>query len=190
MAELKTLTVQKRDELGKGFNRRLRQQDMVPGVFYSPAGLNVAVKAPALPLSKIFASVGRTTVFNLDIDGQVHPVLIWAVKFHPYKRQIDHIDFYGVDLDKPVKITVPLEFTGVARGTKVGGTLETYREQVVLLAKPLEMPAHVTVDISGLDIGKTITVSDLVLPEGVKASYDVNYAIVAVVTTTAETEEV
>ena len=188
MAELKTLTVQKREELGKGFNRRLRQNDTVPGVYYSASGANMAVQVPALPLAKMFASVGRTTVFNLDIAGEKHPVLIWAVQYHPFKRQITHIDFYGVDLEKPVKVTVPLEFSGVARGTKVGGTLENYREQVVLQAKPLDMPARVVVDISGLDIGKTISVADLVLPAGVTASYDVNYAIVAVVSASATDE--
>lgn len=190
MSELKTLTVQKRDGLGKGVSRRLRQDDMTPGVFYSGNGANIAVQVPGLPLAKMHSAVGRTTVFNLDIEGEgVHPVLIWALQYHPCKRVITHVDFYGVDLDKPVRITVPLEFTGVARGTKVGGTLETYREQVVLEAKPLEMPARVTVDISGLDIGKTINVADLALPAGVKAVYDVNYAIVAVITTEAEADE-
>ena len=90
------------------------------------------------------------------------------------------IDFYGVDLDKPVKITVPVEFTGVARGTKVGGKLETYREQIQLMAKPLDMPAKVTIDISGMDVGTTIQIADVKLPEGVKAAYDNNYAIVSV----------
>ena len=107
-------------------------------------------------------------------------MLIWDVQRHPVKNRITHVDFYGVDLDKPVKITVPIEFTGVARGTKVGGVLETYREQVQLVAKPLDMPAKIVLDITSLDLGKTIQVADLELPEGVKAAYDVNYAIVSV----------
>ena len=78
------------------------------------------------------------------------------------------------------KITVPVEFTGVARGTKVGGKLETYREQIQLMAKPLDMPAKVTIDISGMDVGTTIQIADVKLPEGVKAAYDNNYAIVSV----------
>ena len=139
---------------------------------------------PAAPLNKLFGEVGRTTVFNLEIaEGgktSLHPVLIWDVQRHPVKNRITHVDFYGVDLDKPVKITVPIEFTGVARGTKVGGVLETYREQVQLVAKPLDMQAKIVLDITSLDLGKTIQVADLELPEGVKAAYDVNYAIVSV----------
>ncbi len=184
MADLKVLNAQKRDTSGKGFNRRLRQEGVIPGVFYTGQGGNISVQMPAAPLNKLFGEVGRTTVFNLEIaEGgktSLHPVLIWDVQRHPVKNRITHVDFYGVDLDKPVKITVPIEFTGVARGTKVGGVLETYREQVQLVAKPLDMPAKIVLDITSLDLGKTIQVADLELPEGVKAAYDVNYAIVSV----------
>lgn len=184
MADLKMLAAQKRDTSGKGFNRRLRQEDVVPGVFYSSLGENMAVQMPAAPLNKLFSEVGRTTVFNLEIsaDGKksVYPVLIWDLQRHPVKNRITHVDFYGVDLDKPVKITVPVEFTGVARGTKVGGVMETFREQVQLVAKPLDMPAKIVLDVTSLDLGKAIQVADLELPEGVKASYDVNYTIVSV----------
>lgn len=184
MADLKTLAVEKRSGLGKGPNRRIRQEEIVPGVFYSATGENVPVQVRNRPLVKLFSEVGRTTVFNLVIeeDGkkETYPVLIWAVQRHPVKSTFTHIDFYGVDLDKPVKVTVPVEFTGTARGTKVGGKLETYRDQVQLVAKPLEMPAKVVVDITTLDVGSTIQVADLQLPEGVSAAYDNNYAIVSV----------
>ena len=184
MADLKVLNAQKRDTSGMGFNRRLRQEGVIPGFFYTGQGGNISVQMPAAPLNKLFGEVGRTTVFNLEIaEGgktSLHPVLIWDVQRHPVKNRITHVDFYGVDLDKPVKITVPIEFTGVARGTKVGGVLETYREQVQLVAKPLDMPAKIVLDITSLDLGKTIQVADLELPEGVKAAYDVNYAIVSV----------
>lgn len=181
MSDLKVLTVQKRAGLGKGANRRTRLEDLIPGVFYTANGENVPVQVPTRALAKIFSQVGRTTVFNLDIEGEgSHPVLIWETQRDPVKSNFTHIDFYGVDLDKPVKITVPVEFVGVARGTKVGGKLETYREQIQLMAKPLDMPAKVTIDISGMDVGSTIQIADVQLPEGVKAAYDNNYAIVSV----------
>ena len=181
MSDLKVLTVQKRAGLGKGANRRSRQEELVPGVFYTANGENVAVQVSARALAKVFSQVGRTTVFNLDIEGEgTHPVLIWETQRDPIKSTFTHIDFYGVDLDKPVKITVPVEYVGVARGTKVGGKLETYREQIQLMAKPLDMPAKVTIDISGMDLGTTIQIADVQLPEGVKAAYDSNYALVSV----------
>ena len=136
MSDLKVLSVQKRAGLGKGANRRARQEELIPGVFYTAKGANLPVQMSTRAFVKLFSQVGRTTVFNLEIEGEgTHPVLIWATQRDPISSRFTHIDFYGVELDKPVKITVPVEFSGVARGTKVGGKLETYREQIQLMAK-------------------------------------------------------
>ena len=190
MSDLKVLTVQKRAGLGKGANRRTRQEELVPGVFYTSKGENVAVQMPVRAFGKVFAQVGRTTVFNLDIEGEgTHPVLIWQNQRDPVKSTFTHIDFYGVDLDKAVKITVPVEYVGVARGTKVGGKLETFREQIQLMAKPLDMPAKVTIDISGMDVGSVIQIADVQLPEGVHAAYDTNYTLVSVMIPSAEDDD-
>ncbi len=192
MSTEKTLSVQKRDGLGKGPNRRLRATNMVPGVFYSPQGQNIAVQVAALPLEKMFAAMGRTTVFDLEIeDGgkkSKHPVMIWDVQFHPYKNQFTHIDFYGVDLDKEVKINVAIEFTGTAKGVKLGGRLETYRERVQLLGKPNDIPKKITLDVTDMTLNATIRVADLELPSGVQALYEQNFAIVSVVSKVADTE--
>ena len=143
----KTLSVQKREGCGKGPSGRLRSEKLIPGVFYTAKGENISVQAPALPLEKIYGEMGHTTVFNLEIEdnGQktMHPVLIWQVQFHPYKRAFTHIDFYGVDLDKEVTVDVPVEFVGTSRGVKLGGRLETYREIVRLCSKPLAMPQKI-----------------------------------------------
>ena len=186
----KTLSVQKRENCGKGPSGRLRSQDLIPGVFYTAQGENIIVQAPTLPLEKIYGEVGHTTVFNLEIEGDgTHPVLIWQVQRHPYKKCFTHIDFYGVDLNKEVKVDVPLEFVGVSRGVKLGGVLETYRESVRLSSKPLEMPQKITVDVSDMDINDTISVADLQLPANVSAVYDHNFAVVSVLTKTKEDEE-
>ena len=181
----KTLNVQKRSSLGKGHNRRLRVEQMIPGVFYTATGENVAVQVPALPLEKMYQDVGRTTVFNLEIDDNgtksVFPALMWQVQYHPYKAAFTHIDFYGVDLEKPVKVSVAIEFVGTAKGMKLGGRMETYREKVTLISKPLNMPKKITVDVTDMGINSTVRVADLQLPEGVTASYDKNFAIVSII---------
>lgn len=188
--ELKTLSVQKREGKGKAASGRLRGQTLVPGVFYTADGKNVTVQAPSLPLEKMYDAVGHTTVFNLEIESSegkdTHPAMIWQVQRHPYKKQFLHIDYYGVDLDKEVKVDVPLEFKGTPKGVKLGGVLETYRESVRLGAKPLEMPQKVVVDVSGLNIGDMVDVSDLKLPENVRAIFDHNYAIVGVLAKSQE----
>ncbi len=189
----KTLVVQKREGKGKGASRRLRNQALVPGVYYTADGANIMVQAPALPLEKMYEQAGHTTVFNLEIDSEqgkeTHPVLIWQVQRHPYKKQFLHIDYYGVDLNKEIKVDVPVEFVGTPRGVKLGGVMETYREIVHLGAKPLDMPQKVTIDVSGMNIGDTLNVADLQLPPNVRAVFDHNYAIVGVLSKTQDAGE-
>lgn len=188
----KTLTVQKRSGLGKGFNRRLRCESLVPGVYYTASGENIPVQSQSLPLQKMYEEMGRTTVFNLEIDDNgtktVHPVLVWDIQYHPYKKEFKHVDFFGVDLHKKVKINVPLEFVGTCRGVKAGGTLENYREKIMLISKPLDMPKKIVIDITNLDINTTIAIADVVLPAGVEADYTNNYAIVSVLAKSADDE--
>lgn len=189
----KTLSVQKREGRGKGASGRLRSQDLVPGVFYTTSGDNILVQAQSLPLEKMYENVGHTTVFNLEIESaggkEIHPVLIWQVQRHPYKKQFLHIDYYGVDLNKDVKVEVPVEITGTAKGVKLGGVLETYRENVRLASKPLDMPKKITVDVTDMNIGDVINIGDLELPPNVHAIYDHNYAIVGVMAKSKETAE-
>ncbi len=188
----KTLSVQKREGCGKGPSGRLRAEKLIPGVFYTASGENISVQAPVLPLEKIYGEMGHTTVFNLEIEDNgkktLHPVLIWQVQFHPYKRAFTHIDFYGVDLDKEVTVDVPVEFVGTSRGVKLGGRLDTYREMVRLCSKPLTMPQKITVDVTDMGINDTVTVSDLKLPENVRAVFDQNYALVSVISKSKDEE--
>ncbi len=189
----KVLNVQKREGLKKGYNRRLRTKNMIPGVFYTAKGDNVAVEMPALPLDKMYSEMGKTTVFTLEIDDNgtktTHPVMIWEAKRHPYKNEFVHIDFYGVDLEKAVKVQVGIEFTGTSKGVKMGGKLETYRERVFLVGKPQDLPKKIVIDVTDMGLNSSIRVADLELPEGVKASYDQNFAIVSVISKVKEEGE-
>lgn len=108
---------------------------------------------------------------------------------HPYKKNFTHIDFYGVDLNKEVKVDVPLEFVGVSCGVKLGGVLETYRESLRLSCKPMDMPQKITIDVSDMDINDTISVEDVKLPANVSAVYDHNFALVSVLAKSKEDEE-
>ena len=184
MSELKTLSVQKRSAFGKGANRRLRVKALVPGVFYASDGTNVPVQMPALPLSKIYEQVGRTNVFNLEIDDNgvktVHPVFVWDAQYHPVKGVFTHVDFFGVDLNKEIKVDVPLEFVGTSKGVKLGGTLETYRERVTLQARPQDMPRKLAVNVTDMGLNSSIRASELALPEGVKVVFKNDFTVVAV----------
>lgn len=184
MSELKTLSVQKRDALGKGPNRRLREEALVPAVYYAPDGKNIMVQVALNPLNKIYEQVGRTNVFNLEIDDNgtktTYPVFVWDAQYHPVKNTFTHVDFYGVDLNKEIKVKVRLRFVGTSKGVKAGGKMEVYREEVMLVAKPQDMPRIVDVDITDFDLGTNLRASDLKLPEGVRVEYKSDYSILTV----------
>ena len=135
-------------------------------------------------LNKLDAAAGRTTVFDLVIDNNgkktSHPCLIWDAEYFPTKKRFQHVDFYGVDLNKELKLKVALEFVGTAKGTKLGGKLETYREAIEVLCKPESLPKKIVVDISNLDVNQGLRVADLAMPEGVRPAYTTNYAIITV----------
>ncbi|MBQ4615876.1 MAG: 50S ribosomal protein L25/general stress protein Ctc [Mailhella sp.] len=185
MAELKTLSVQKRTAFGKGANRRLRAEALVPGVYYTADGQNIPVQMAALPLAKMYEQMGRTNVFQIEVEDEngaktLHPVFVWDAQYSPVKSTFTHVDFLGVDLDKEIKIKVQVEYAGTPKGCKVGGTMETYRDEVVLAAKPADMPRKLVIDVTGMEIGQTIRVSNMPLPEGVRPVFKSDFTMVSV----------
>ena len=184
MSEFATLTVQKRTQTGKGAGRRLRASGLIPAVFYTPGGENIPVQAPEGALMKMYETMGRTTIFNVEIvDGDkktVAPALLWDMEFYPTKRRFMHVDFFGVDLEKEIKVRVPIEFVGTAKGTKLGGSLHVYYEALEVFCKPLSLPSKITVDVSNLDMNQGVKVADLGLGEGVRPTLEPGVTVVAV----------
>lgn len=180
MSQSLKLNVKRRTKIGKNANRKLRAGGVIPAVFYTSGSESVALEVNEAALNKLYAQVGRTTLFDLDVEGTSHPALIWDVEYYPTKNRFQHVDFYGVDLNKEIKVRVPLEFFGVAKGTKLGGKLEVYRELIHVFAKPADLPKKIEVNIADLDVGQGLRVADLAMPAGARAAYDVNFAILTV----------
>ena len=193
MKEQLSLAVTPRAAKGKGACRRLRVESLVPGVFYDSKGTNIPVLVEELPLTKLREKIGSSHVFDLVInseDGaQTRPSLIWSTQRHPTKPRITHVDFYGVDLDKLIRVSVPVVVTGKAKGVVLGGKLEIFRDSIEIECLPLAIPDKVTIDVTALDSNENVVVGDVVLPEGVKAVYEDNYAVVGVVYEAAEDEK-
>ena len=179
-----------REKIGKNANRRLRAKGIIPAVFYRSGGESKAVQVNEAELNKLYVKAGRTSLFNLELeDGgkkTTYPCLIWDAEYYPTKKRFQHVDFYGVDLEKELKIRVPLEFVGTAKGTKLGGKLEVFREQIYIMSKPASLPKKIVVEIADLDVGQGLRVADLTMPEGVHAHYESNFAILSVTMPGAE----
>lgn len=192
MAELMTLSVRTRAEKGKGSCRRLRTQDLVPGIYYNQKGENVQVLVEMLPLTKLFRKVGSSRVFHLEVeqDGKNAslPSLIKDMQYDPIKSKPIHVDFYGVDLDRDIKVDVRVVVEGKAKGIILGGQLEVFRDTLEVICKPLDVPEKVVIDVTDLGIGDNLHISEVKLPAGVRAVYDDNYSVVGVVAKEAEEE--
>ncbi|MCT4534934.1 50S ribosomal protein L25 [Halodesulfovibrio sp.] len=181
MSDKITFSVEKREGLGKGANRQLRVAGKVPGIFYSTTGENIPVKMDEMPLVKLYEKAGLTNVISLDIEGEVKECLIWKLERHPFKNRLQHVDFYGVDADKEIRIKIPVRVTGSSKGVKLGGRLEEYRQVITVAAKAADIPNEVVVDVTDFDIHTSLKVSEIELPENVTAYYDNDFKVLAVV---------
>ncbi|MDO9082897.1 MAG: 50S ribosomal protein L25 [Humidesulfovibrio sp.] len=192
MAELMTLSVLPRAEKGKCPCRRLRTKNLVPGIYYNQQGQNIPVQVEMLPLTKLHRKLGSSRVFHLqmDMDGKAEslPSLIWNMQYDPIKSTPIHVDFYGVDLDREIKVEVRMVMEGKAKGLILGGLLEVFRETVEVICKPLDVPEKIVIDVTNLEIGVNMHISEVIFPAGVRAVYDDNFAVVGVVTPEAEEE--
>ncbi len=192
MAELMTLSVRSRAEKGKGPCRRLRTEDLVPGIYYNTQGQNIPVLVDMLPLTKLHRKVGSSRVFHLELEQDGKPAsmpsLIKSMQYDPLKSKPIHVDFYGVDLDRDIKVDVRVVVEGKAKGIVLGGQLEVFRDTLEVICKPLDVPEKVVIDVTDLGIGDNLHISDVKLPAGVRAVYDDNYSVVGVVAKEAEEE--
>ncbi len=176
------LNVQERTHSGKGHNRRLRASGFIPGIYYDQHGANIMVKLEELPLVKAYEKIGGGRVFELAIertDGKKEalPSLIWRMKYDPVRPRPIHVDFFGVDLDKELKVSVPFEVTGTAKGAAEGGVIDLVRDTIEVICKPLDIPESIVLDATNLDVNDSIQIEDVEFPEGVTPLFDENYSI-------------
>jgi large subunit ribosomal protein L25 len=164
------LEVKLREERGKGAARRLRALGRVPGVLYGRDQQAVPVTADDHQLRQLLHAGARHGVIDITIagqDGKPLKALIKEVQIHPVELDLLHIDFQRVSLTELVVVEVPIEVEGSPVGVqRDGGILERLLYEVELRCLPMEIPEHVVVDVSGLEIGDTLHVEDLRLAVG------------------------
>lgn len=193
MSDKYVLGVRSRKEMGKGPNRRLHQSGDVPGVFYNNKGDNIPFIVSGKDLQKVCDNMGLTQVFSLEIDENgkktAYDTLLWKVERHPFIKRFQHVDLLGVDPDKEVQVRVPLEFEGTPKGVKLGGRLEAYRRHFMIAAKPFDLPARLTIDVSGMDVADVLHADDVALPANTRRIDAGNFAVVTVLRTRGTVED-
>jgi large subunit ribosomal protein L25 len=108
---------------------------------------------------------------------------------HPIKRTVLHVDMVAIDPDKALEVEVPVEFVGKAKGTVDGGQIHVVRRVIPVIARPADIPKRFTVDLTPLDIGDGIHISDVEMPEGVEPAVSIELSLVSCQAPRAEVEE-
>jgi len=188
------VNVEVRAGIGKGGSRKVRAAGKVPGVVYGRKQEPVPVTFDEKELlTSLDKDKKRNTVLKLAIarDGQSEEVtaMVREAQVNPLSRRLVHVDFLRVDMDQEVHVTVPLVLVGKAVGTTNGGNLHQSLHSISIAAKPAAIPTKLEADVTALEIGDALHVSDLKLGEGVRALLDPRDAIASVVAPKAEKAE-
>ncbi len=190
------LDAEVRTETGKGPARRLRSVGRLPAIFYGPETDPIMLSVDYLQLKRMLKGKSSETVvldLRIDSDGesQSKKVMIKEVQRDPVTRDYLHVDFYEIAMGKELEVEIPIHLINTPMGVSNGGILEHTRRELRVSCLPEDMVDKIEMDVSGLDIGQSIHISDVSLPPGLKLIDDVSLTIATVVapTTIAEVEE-
>jgi large subunit ribosomal protein L25 len=177
-----------RTEAGKNANRRLRAKGLIPGILYGEKKKAVQIAVSPKEIVSILRSAsGENTLFDLDMKGDRRKVILKEYQREPLKGRLLHADFYEVALDRELEVNVHIELTGTAIGVKRdGGVLDFVTRELEISCLPTDIPEKIVVDVSELEIGKHLRVSDLKVPEKIKVLTDADLVVVHVVVARAE----
>ena len=172
------ITARKRDHQGTGPSRRLRRTDRVPGILYGGEKdpLNIELDHKDLYFN-LRNERFHASILTLDIAGAKEQVLLRAVNMHPFKPQVQHIDFQRVQKDKKIHMRVPLHFVNAETSPGVkdqGGVVSHVLNELDIACFPDDLPEFIEVDLSGLAVGNSIHARQLTLPKGVELSLHKN----------------
>ncbi|GCL74560.1 50S ribosomal protein L25 [Paenibacillus naphthalenovorans] len=184
-----TLKAEARTGRTKGDLNRLRAQGKVPGIVY---GKKVTQTPIAIDQKELFTllKTNPNGIIEMDVPGfGRQPVMINEVQRDVFTRQPLHVDFHQINMDEPVTTTVRLEFIGDPVGVKAGGILQIQHHEIEIRCLPQHILSEVEVDISGLDVGENILVSQLKLPADVEVKTDENDVLATILLPQKEAEE-
>jgi large subunit ribosomal protein L25 len=192
MEEL-VIEVERRSSSGKGINRKLRKQGLIPAVVYGGGKEPVPVIVDRHAVTELLRQKkGRNTVFLLHMKGtkQERNAMVREAQIHPLTQQYIHLDFIRVLKGQRVKAEVPILLNGEAVGVKAGGFLDWVSRSLHIECAAEDIPQAFEVDVTNLELGSHVTAADIAVPEGIKLLDDIHKVIVTIETHGQKEEEV
>lgn len=188
---METLEIQAdaRDKQRKRDAKRLLRSGKIPGVLYGPKTEAVTLALDQREFSSRVAGLEGSHLVRLKSGSASladKVALVKEMQYHPISGDVIHADLYEVDLTAKITVNVPLHFVGKAAGVVRGGILQPILREIEVECLPLDIPEFFNVDVSALDIGDSVHIEELTMPEGVTVVSEAGQALVAVVPPTVE----
>ena len=183
------IRVDPREKKHKRDAKRLLRNGKIPAILYGPKTEAVALALDKREFSSRVADLEGSHLVRLKSESAAladKVALVKEMQFHPISGDVIHTDLYEVDLSARITVRVPLHFVGKAEGVVRGGILQPIVREVEVECLPLDIPAFFDVDVSRLDIGDSVHIEELTMPENVTVVAESNLALVAVVPPTVE----
>ncbi|MGH7573573.1 MAG: 50S ribosomal protein L25 [Longimicrobiales bacterium] len=180
------LTAHTRTGTGKGRARKLRSDGRIPAVIYGHGEATRSLSIDAHEFDRLRAEVHvENTIIDLTIDGE-RPLktLVRDVQMHPSRGHVLHLDLYQIHAGVAVTVEVPIRLVGVSPGVRGGGIMQHAMVALEIRCLPDNIPGIIEVDISQLEIGDSIHVGDIALPDGVEAEVDAHRSVCSVMAPT------
>ena len=185
------LEVQEREQRGTSESRRLRRAGMIPGVLYGNGKKPHPICVPERELRRVLTGGhGLHAILDVVLAGQktTHSSVLKDYQVDPIRGKIEHFDLQEVRLDQAIQSSVTIELVGESVGTKAGGVLSQVAREIRVEALPLEVPERLELDVSAMEIGDSLRLSDLAMREGVTYLDDAE-TVLATVTVPTKVEE-
>ncbi len=177
-------SVEARETRGKGNARRLRERGLAPGVVYGRGHDATSISFDVSAFERLLESShgGVNTLIDLEGDSKAsgRTVIAKELQREPVRGKITHVDFFEINLKEKIEIAVPIHLVGTPEGVVLGGVLDQQQREVVLLCMPDAIPDEIEVDVSGMELGDSLHMSDLTVPAGVEFHTDESLTVATV----------
>ncbi len=180
--EILELKAEKRQSTGKGESRSLRREGKIPAVLYGPDTQPVYFSINEHEFITLLKNAQSSQqLIKIDTgDGEQQAAMIKELQTKPVTEEILHIDFYKVDMNRKIRVRVPIIVKGKSIGVELGGLLQIVRRKLEVLCLPLEIPESIEIDITDLNVGDSVHVEDISLQDDIEIQADVNFTVITV----------
>ena len=192
--ELIELKTNIRTSVGNSQARALRRKKQIPAVLYGRGKKTVLLSVYLSELEQALKkSKTGQALLNLVVQNKetyTKPAIIKELQMHPVGRNILHVDFYEIDMNRKIKIKVPVVTKGKSKGVEQGGILQIIRRELEVLCLPLEIPKSFEIDITDFDIGDSLHVKSIPLKDNIEIPADVDFTVLTIASPKAAEEAV